>query len=123
MNQFKFFRENVNIKKYNGVTNPFLIELSENIFSYSDWIYSSMLSVDYDTNQDSLIIEFRDINNDNYYCQIFEDHSFYVLEIIGEFEEDREYIYSIEFSEQILSNYENLINYLKAMPKTFANSF
>ena len=82
MKKFKFLQNNETPHLHNGVTNSFLIELSEEILSYSDWIYSSGLHIDTDQNQDSLIIEFMDINGDNYECQIFENLSFVFLAMV-----------------------------------------
>jgi hypothetical protein len=120
MRKFKFLLDNETRQQHNGVTNSFLIELSEEILSYSDWIYSSMLTIDPNRNQDSLIIEFMDINGDHYDCQIFEDQSFQVNQ---KFEEEPYYMDTVRFDEAITSDYNNLINYLKTMPKTFANFF
>ena len=120
MKKFKFLQNNETPHLHNGVTNSFLIELSEEILSYSDLIYSSGLHIDTDQNQDSLIIEFMDINGDNYECQIFENLSFKVFQ---KFEDEPYYMETIRFSDAITSDYRNLINYLRVMPKTFANFF
>jgi len=58
MNPFKFFNGDVHdgTPSHNGVTDPFLIQLSEDIFDYCDWVYSCTLSIDDERNQDSLIL-------------------------------------------------------------------
>ena len=107
---------------FNGVTDSFLIHLSEEIVKYSDWINSVTLSIDEYRSQDSLIIEFTDIDQFDYWCIIYQDHSFEVFNSFTNNRGESELVKTIVFSDETLSDCDNLINYLKKMPKTIFSS-
>lgn len=100
--------------KYNGATDPFLIQIFEEIDSYSDWISGKALHFHEDLNQDVLSIDFTDIDQTSYATKIYSDRSF---EISSHFEE-LDIWEPLDFDENILSDCNNLIDYLKNMPKT-----
>jgi len=124
MRKFNFFRgyQRVNIDQYNGVTNQYLIQLSVDIISYTDWVYSIMLTIDDETGLDLLIIEFTDIDGSDYLCRISEDGSFKITEIITLPNGMSELLASLDISDEVLSDVENLLHYLQNMPKTIARS-
>ena len=99
---------------YNGVTDAFLIQLYEELGSYSDWIDSKMLYIDEDISQDVFHFGFIDIDQTRYDCKIYSNHTF---EISSYFEE-LEIWEPLGYDESVLSNCNNLIDYLKNMPKT-----
>lgn len=124
MKKFNFFKGIVPIEitPYNGVTDSYLIELNRDIWSYSDWIHSTMLTIDDESGLDSLIIEFTDIDNSDYWCEISSNGLIKmfikILNERGEFEMLEPIIFSLER----MFNTNSLINYLKSMPKTIASS-
>ena len=124
MKKFNFFKGIVPIEipPYNGVTDSYLIELNRDIWSYSDWIHSTMLTIDDESGLDSLIIEFTDIDNSDYWCEIssngFIKMFIKILNERGEFEMLEPIIFSLEGR----FNANSFINYLKSMPKTIASS-
>jgi hypothetical protein len=124
MRKFNFFRgyQRVNSDQYNGVTNQYLIQLSVDIISYTDWVYSTMLTIDDETGLDLLIIEFTDIDGSDYLCRISEDGSFKITEIITLPNGMSELLASLDISDEVLSDVENLLHYLQNMPKTIASS-
>ena len=77
MAKFKFFNNGQlpHRPSHNGVTDQYLIELSELIWTYSDWVYTTMLSID-DNGQDTLLFEFTDIDQQSYWCKIYQNLSF-----------------------------------------------
>lgn len=124
MKNFKFLNGIIQMERnrYNGVTNQYLIELSEEIWYLSSWIESVMLSIDVEVNQDSLIISFKDIDSSRYLCTIFQDLSFELLQIIEVECGDEDLIDSIELPYNIRLDHTRILNYLKNMPKTIVNS-
>lgn len=119
MKNFKFLNriDSVERRLHNGVTDQYLIELSEQIWNISDWIYTTMLVVDEDTGQDTLIFEFKDIDQNSYYCMIYEDLSFNLKSIIDVYTED-EYLEVYSLSENISNDHTKILDYLRKMPKT-----
>jgi len=124
MKKFKFFEgyKNNNSIPYNGVTNPHLIALSRDIWSYSDWITSTLLSNNNGTTEDYLIVEFDDIDGSEYTCKISIDGSFEILQVITTEDGDIEVMDTLVLSDETLSDYGNLIQYLSDMPNTIASS-
>jgi hypothetical protein len=121
---FKFFRglQSVNRDQYNGVTNSYLIQMSYDILTYSDWIFSIILTNNNGKTEDRLKVDFKDIDGLEYTCLIFEDRSFVIAQIISLPNGEIEFIDSMDFSEEILSDVENILSYFKNMPRTIANS-
>ena len=76
-----------------------------------------MLVVDEDTGQDTLIFEFKDIDQNSYYCMIYEDLSFNLKSIIDVYTED-EYLEVYSLSENISNDHTKILDYLRKMPKT-----
>ena len=124
MRIFNFFRgyQRVNSDQYNGVTDQYLIQLSFDIISYTDWVYSTMLTIDEESGLDSLIIEFTDIDGSDYLCRIFEDESFVLTQIITLPNGISQLYDTLDISDEVLSDVENLLEYLQSMPKTIASS-
>ena len=122
MKKFKFFKgvEKDEPSVYNGVTDSYLIELSRNITTYSDWVFSTMLSIDEITGLDSLIIEFTDIDNSDYLCRILSNGSFELFQEIYDVHINSEVYQIVEFNDT--SNANIFINYLRNMPKTIISS-
>jgi hypothetical protein len=124
MKKFKFFKGIIPIERdsNNGVTDPFLIRLSRDIWSYSDWI-SSVTLTNYNGNtEDFLIFDFKDIDGSEYSCRISIDMSFTILQYIENEENELELIETLDISEEVLSDYDNIIQYLSNMPSTIATS-
>jgi hypothetical protein len=124
MKKFKFFKGIIPIERdsNNGVTDPFLIRLSRDIWSYSDWI-SSVTLTNYNGNtEDFLIFDFKDIDGSEYSCRISIDMSFTILQYIQNEENELELIDTLDISEEVLSDYDNIIQYLSNMPSTIATS-
>jgi hypothetical protein len=124
MKKFKFFKGIIPIERdsNNGVTDPFLIRLSRDIWSYSDWI-SSVTLTNYNGNtEDFLIFDFKDIDGSEYSCRISIDMSFTILQYIENEENELELIDTLDISEEVLSDYDNIIQYLSNMPSTIATS-
>jgi hypothetical protein len=124
MNKFKFFNGFSPIERdsHNGVTDPFLIRLSRDIWSYSDWISSVMLTNYNGNTEDFLIFDFKDIDGSEYSCRISIDRSFAILQYTKNEENELELIDTLDISEEVLSDYENIIQYLSNMPSTIATS-
>ncbi len=124
MKNFKFLNGVIEIERnrYNGVTDQYLIELSEELLHLSCWIESVMLTNDTEVNQDSLIISFKDIDGCCYLCTIFQDLSFELLQIIEDEFGDEELIDSIELPYNIRLDHNRILNYLRNMPKTIVTS-
>ena len=122
--KFKFFKgyEPIHRDRYNGVTDPYLIQLSEEIWSYSTWIKRVALSSDFNGNGDTLMFEYEDIDNCKYCCDIYQDLSFKLLEVIEDEFGENEYI-EIYIPNEIRLNHNRILNYLQNMPRTFASSF
>ena len=121
-NKFKFFKgcEPIPRDRYNGATDPYLIQLTQEISSYSDWIYSVMITSD--DGDDILMIEFEDLDNCKYLCEIYQDLSFSLLHIIeDEFGED-DLVDPFDIPNEILTDHNRILNYLKSMPRTIASS-
>jgi hypothetical protein len=125
MAKFKFLSiENQRERQlHNGVTDPYLIQLSEQIWNLSDWIYSTMLTVDEDTGQDALVFQFNDIDQELYSCKIYQNLTFELkcLEIPLTGGED--YLEEIEHSENAFNDHTRILDYLRNMPKTIKSSF
>lgn len=124
MKKFKFFKGIVpdEITPYNGVTDSYLIELNRDIHSYSDWIYSSNLAIDQLTGLDSIIIEFKDIDNYYYWCKILSDGSIQIFMEITDDDGEFQMLEPVFTSPDRVLNTNNFINYLKNMPKTLISS-
>jgi hypothetical protein len=124
MKKFKFFTgivpntRNIN----NGVTDSYLIEISRDIYTYSDWIYSTFLIIDEATGLDSIIIEFKDIDNSFYWCKILSDRSYKIFLEILESEDEDVILEPVFISPERGLNATHFINYLKNMPKTIISS-
>ena len=122
MKNFKFLNgyQPIQRDRYNGATDPYLIQLTQEISSYSDWIYSVMITSD--DGDEILIIEFKDLDNCKYLCEIYQDLSFSLLQIIeDEFGED-DLIEPFDIPNEISSDHNRILNYLKNMPRTIASS-
>jgi hypothetical protein len=124
MKKFKFFKGIIPIERdsNNGVTDPFLIRLSRDIWSYSDWISSVTLTNHNGNTEDFLIFDFKDIDGSEYSCRISIDMSFAILQYIKNEENELELIDTLDISEEVLSDYDNIIQYLSNMPSTIATS-
>ena len=124
MRKFKFFNgfNPIERDRYNGVTDTNLIRLSRDIWSYSDWI-SSVFLTNYDgITDDYLFFDFKDIDGSEYSCRISVNGSFQILQYIKTEEEEYELMDTLDISEEVLSDYDNIIQYLSDMPNTLANS-
>ena len=124
MKKFKFFegQTKTNSDPYNGVTDPHLIELSHSIWSYSDWITSVHLTNHNGNTEDCLYIDFDDIDGSEYTCKISIDGSFQILQVITTEDGDIEIVDTLDISDETLSDYGNLIQYLSDMPNTITSS-
>jgi hypothetical protein len=104
------------LKKHNGVTTPWMIDLSNEAFDrWAGYITTIQLTTDPDEG-DSLYLDFRDLNGNQYCTHIFSDE--YVLVYTSQMidmEEDREYLCTIKFSD--------LLSYLDSLPKTALGVF
>lgn len=124
MKKFKFFiglMPNGN-DRYNGVTDPYLIQLSEEIINYSSWIESVRVDFDMEENQESLMVDFKDIDGCNYSCTIYQDLTYELIQIVkDDFGED-EYIPIIVFPYNIRLDHTEFLDYLRSMPRTVQNS-
>jgi len=121
MKKFKFLNDNNQNQQHNGVTNQYLIQLSTDIWSFSDWVYTSMLEIDEDSGQDSLIFEFNDIDQSTYWCKILQDSSFEVLQLIKLEDGTLEYLDAFMISNEVRLDHKRLLNYLQNMPKTITS--
>ena len=124
MKKFKFFKGIIPIERdrYNGVTDPYLIRLSRDIWSYSDWISSVMLTNYNGDTEDLLIVDFQDIDGKDYTCRISIDGSFQLLQIIFQEDGEIDWMDNLDISEEVLSDFDYFIQYLSNMPKTLASS-
>lgn len=124
MKNFKFLEGMTTIERdrYNGVTDANLIRLSRDIWSYSDWISSVILTNNNGNTEDYLIFDFKDIDGSEYSCRISTDGSFQLLQLITTEDGDYELMNTLDISDEVLSDYDNIIQYLSNMPNTIANS-
>lgn len=124
MKKFKFFKGIIPVERdpYNGVTDSYLIGLSRDIWSYSDWISSAVLSNHNGDTEDCLIVDFQDINGKDYTCRISVDGSFQLLQIIFREDGEIDLFDNLDISEEVLSDFDYFIQYLSDMPKTLASS-
>ncbi len=124
MKKFKFLEGMTTIERdrYNGVTDANLIRLSRDIWSYSDWISSVILTNNNGNTEDYLIFDFKDIDGSEYSCRISTDGSFQLLQLITTEDGDYELMNTLDISDEVLSDYDNIIQYLSNMPNTIANS-
>lgn len=122
MKGFKFLNgfEEIQRRSNNGVTDQYLIELSMDLLTYSDWIYTWMLTIDDETGFDSLVFEFDDIDQQSYMCTIYQNLTFR-LYLIGDSITGREYIETIFLSEDVHLNHHRILEYLINMPKTISS--
>jgi hypothetical protein len=108
--------EETDLNKNNGVTTPWMIDLSNEAFDrWTGYITTIQLITDPDEG-DSLYLDFRDLNGSEYCTQIFSDE--YVLVFTSQMidmEEDREYLCAIKYSD--------LLAYLDNLPKTALGVF
>ena len=120
MKKYKFLKSIVpdEVALNNGVTDTYLMQLSNEIMSYSDWIFSTTLIIDEETGLDTLMVEFTDIDNTEYWCQIFSDFSFEIYNEHPNIRGGIEITETREFNPERLSDCNNFITYLKNMPKT-----
>ena len=124
MKKFKFFKGIIPVERdlYNGVTDPYLIRLSRDIWSYSDWISSVMLTNYNGGTEDLLIVDFQDIDRKDYTCRISVDGSFQLLQLIFREDGEIDWMDNLDISEEVLSDVDYLVQYLSNMPKTLASS-
>jgi hypothetical protein len=124
MKNFKFLNDFTPIERdsHNGVTDANLIRLSREIWSYSDWINSVMLTNNNGNTEDYLIFDFKDIDGSEYSCRIATNGSFQLLQLITTEDGDYELMDTLDISDEVLSDYDNIIQYLSNMPNTIANS-
>ncbi len=125
MAKFKFLN-NANQSErplHNGVTDPYLIQLSEQIWNLSDWVYSSMLTVDGNIGQDALIFQFADIDQNSYSCTIYQNLSFELKCLEVSLTGGEDYLEEIEHSENAFNEHTRILDYLRNMPKTIKSSF
>ena len=124
MKEFKFFSNENQIERpmHNGVTDANLIRLSRDIWSYSDWISSVMLTNNNGDTEDYLIFYFKDIDGSEYSCRISADGSFQLLQLITTEDGEYELMNTLDISDEVLSDYDNIIQYLSNMPNTIASS-
>lgn len=123
MAEFKFFNNGQLPGRplHNGVTDQYLIELSELIWTYSDWVYTTMLSIDDDNGQDILLFEFTDIDQRSYWCKIYQNLSFEIM-FLDDTVTGGEYLEELDFSDDVLNDHTRILDYLKNMPKTVKSS-
>jgi len=124
MKKFRFlngFAHN-QLDSNNGVTDANLIRLSREIWSYSDWINSVLLTNNNGNTEDYLIFEFNDIDGSEYTCKVSIDGSFQILQIIEIYDNEYRYMDTLNISDEVLADYNNIIQYLTNMPKTIASS-
>jgi hypothetical protein len=104
------------LKNNNGVTTQWMIELSKEAWNkWAGYITTAMLGTDVEEG-DSLYLDFKDQNGDQYSTHIFSDE--YVLVHSSEMidmEEYQEYLCTIKYSD--------LIDYLDGLPKTALGVF
>ena len=124
MKKFKFLSNENQIERplHNGVTDTNLIRLSRDIWSYSDWISSVMLTNNNGNTEDYLVFDFKDIDGCEYSCRISTDSSFQLLQSITTEDGEYELMDTLDISGEVLSDYDNIIQYLSNMPNTIASS-
>lgn len=124
-NKFKFFNgiSPIEIDPNDGVTDEYLINLNREVWLLSDWITSTQLHNDIESEIDCLYIDFKDIDGTEYTCTIFEDRTFEVIEIIKLENGNIELIENTNMSNEILSNSDYLLSYFMNMPRTIRSVF
>jgi len=130
MRNFKFLKGFIPVEGsvFNEATDPYLIQLSQEIWDYSSWIEDVILLNSSNENQDMLNIIFKDIDGNKYLSIIYQDLSFELIKIIindDDYDDDYddETIHPISIPEELSVNHYNLIDYLKNMPKTILGTF
>jgi len=118
-NKFKFFKGIIPIERdrYNGVTDPYLIGLSRDIWSYSDWISSVMLTNYNGDTEDLLIVDFQDIDGKDYTCRISIDGSFQLLQIFFQEDGEIDWMDNLDISEEYYPILITLFNTYLTCPK------
>ena len=81
-----------------------------------------MLTNNNGTSEDKLIVDFKDIDGAEYSCLISHEGSFKISQIITLPDGEIELFNSLDISNEVLSDVENLLQYFLGMPKTIANS-
>ena len=124
MKKFKFLNKNEEpVSMYNGATSQFLIDLYNNRILSNSWTDDTLLQFDEEQNKDRLEFEFKDVNGIEYFCSIYDDRSFELLQIIRYNNESFEYINSFELSVEITSDYRYILDYLDGLPNTILEYF
>ena len=124
MKNFKFLNKSEEpISMYNGATSQFLIDLYNNHITTNSWTDDILLQFDEEQNKDRLEFEFKDVNGKEYFCSIYDDRSFELLEIIRYDEHAFEYINTFQFNMDITSNYIYILDYLNSLPNTIFEYF
>ena len=131
MKKFKFLQKNqldqneINNEvsnPFNGVTDEYLINLSQEIWNYSVWIKKVGVSHSIERNQDCLYFKLKDIDISLYIVTIYQDLSYEIIPIIEDElgNEEELDILDIEINSRL--DHNTILNYLKNMPKTIINS-
>lgn len=103
--------------EYNGVIEPYLIELYNEFKTYRDWIETISLTKEDDPNLDYLYFHFKDIDGMKYEVILKNEQQLYINLMF----ETRFNHYEYElmhFQEELLSDANILLNHIRSLPRS-----
>ena len=101
--------------EYNGVTDPYLIELYDEFRTYRDWIETISSGKEENPERDYLYFLFKDIDGEKYEVTLYNDQEFHIFLMIER--SFNTYVYEpVLFEEEFISDANILLNHIRSLP-------
>ena len=101
--------------EYNGVTDPYLIELYDEFRTYRDWIETISSGKEENPERDYLYFLFKDIDGEKYEVTLYNDQEFHIFLMIER--SFNTYVYEPAlFEEEFISDANILLNHIRSLP-------
>ena len=101
--------------EYNGVTDPYLIEIYNEFKTYRDWIIHISLIKEEDENLDYLYFHLKDIDDERYEVFLINEQLLSINTMIETSFNHYEYELA-RFEEEFISDANILLNHIRSLP-------
>ena len=100
---------------YNGVTDPYLIELYDEFKTYRDWIETISTGKEENPERDYLYFLFKDIDGEKYEVTLYNEQELHIFLMIER--SFNTYVYEPAlFEEEFISDANILLNHIRSLP-------
>lgn len=101
--------------EYNGVTDPYLIELYDEFKTYRDWIETISTGKEENPERDYLYFLFKDIDGEKYEVTFYNEQELHIFLMIER--SFNTYVYEpARFEEEFISDATVLLNHIRSLP-------